>query len=319
MRWFLLMLLLWMKVSYGFMMPRFSIETTVLDESGAPVEGAVVRADYLGATGSDGSVERAWTDSEGNATVTGRSVFYVAITASKDGYYPSGTKVYAKEVINGKELYPDRNVTLVLKEKRNPIPLYAKRYSGEIPVAEEWIGFDLEVGDWVVPFGKGASADMLLRYEGASADFFNAQGKLEMKFALPGDGIADISSELDYSSQLRTPHEASVEGYSIKEKLWSYRIGKGVLSSEYSRDELKYYFLRVRSSVDGEGNILQSNYAKIYRDIAFDPRMKKHEKGVAWIGFTYYFNPTPNDRNLEFDTNRNLFGKLPHEEQVREP
>jgi hypothetical protein len=313
------MLLFWIEASYGFMMPRFSIEETVLDESGAPVEGATVRADYLGATASDGSVERAWTDSGGIATVTGRSVFYVALTASKDGFYQSGTRVYAKEVVNGKEAYPDRKIKVVLREKRNPIPLYAKRYSGEIPVAEEWIGFDLEVGGWVAPYGKGTSADILFRYEGTGTDFFNAQGKLEIKFPSPGDGIADISREVDYSSQLRIPHEASVDGYTLKEKRWSYRIGKGVLSTEYSRDESKFYFLRVRSSVDDEGNILQSNYAKIYRDIAFDPRMKKHERGVAWVVFTYYFNPTPNDHNLEFDTNRNLFGKLHHEKQIREP
>ena len=37
------------------------------------------------------------------------------------------------------------------------------------------------------------------------------------------------------------------------------------------------------------------------------------------IGFAYYLNPTPNDRNIEFDPKRNLFTNLKTEEQVTAP
>ena len=50
--------------------------------------------------------------------------------------------------------------------------------------------------------------------------------------------------------------------------------------------------------------------------VEFDPRGSK----TSYIRFTYYLNPTPNDRNLEFDPTRNLmtnFGK--GEESPREP
>ncbi len=38
-----------------------------------------------------------------------------------------------------------------------------------------------------------------------------------------------------------------------------------------------------------------------------------------WVKFTYYFNPVPNDRNLEFDPGQNLFKNLEFDEQVHVP
>ena len=57
-------------------------------------------------------------------------------------------------------------------------------------------------------------------------------------------------------------------------------------------------------------------YGKIDREI--------HMRGVARRGpadivFTYYLNPTPNDRNLEFDPKRNLMPGLKSTEQVTAP
>jgi hypothetical protein len=41
--------------------------------------------------------------------------------------------------------------------------------------------------------------------------------------------------------------------------------------------------------------------------------------GICTIIFTYYFDPTPNDRNLEWDTKKNLFSGLTSMETPREP
>jgi hypothetical protein len=35
--------------------------------------------------------------------------------------------------------------------------------------------------------------------------------------------------------------------------------------------------------------------------------------------FTYYLNPTPNDRNMEFDPKQNLFKDLKPMEEVKDP
>jgi hypothetical protein len=58
------------------------------------------------------------------------------------------------------------------------------------------------------------------------------------------------------------------------------------------------------------GEIISAHYAQI-------------QGGLRWglegvLKFQYHFNPTPNNRNLEFDTSRNLLSVLPGA-KVEEP
>jgi hypothetical protein len=62
-------------------------------------------------------------------------------------------------------------------------------------------------------------------------------------------------------------------------------------------------FLRTRVRRDGEGKIVSANYAKVIGDF------RVSTPGPGGFSLTYYFNPTPNDRNLEFDPDKNLFPK----------
>lgn len=310
MRWMLMFLVVFSTPSYGLFAPRVGVEVVVVDESSKPVEGAEVTGTFLGVT--DFSTDDARTDSKGTAAVAGNSFFPVGIVARKIGYYPSGAKINTKEVVDGKEHFSDRKVIIVLKEKRNPIPLYAKRYSGEIPVAKEWIGFDMEAGDWVAPYGKGGRSDIHFWFQGGIDSFDSGQGELRLRFS-EHDGAAEI---LDISAQneLKVPHLAYTEGYANEEKVWRAAIRKEV---EGRPNRNKFYFLRLRTVIDVQGEIEIANYGKLYGDVFFS--LRGRQGGVSRLQFQYYFNPTPNDRNLEFDTYRNLFRELPHDEQVREP
>ena len=51
--------------------------------------------------------------------------------------------------------------------------------------------------------------------------------------------------------------------------------------------------------LDKDGKIISANYTKVVGDFSF--------RGTGGVTFTYYFNPTANDRNLEFDPTKNLF------------
>ena len=77
------------------------------------------------------------------------------------------------------------------------------------------------------------------------------------------------------------------------------------------------YFLRTRSKVDLDGNVVQANYVKIAGDFNFDPRSEG--KGAAYLEMTYYLNPTLNDRNVEFDPRQNLLKNLKRLEKVGAP
>lgn len=309
MRCLVLFSLFWATSAFGFPAPRVEIEVKVRDEAGEPVKGATVEGAYHAAVAGEGSLERAHTDENGVATVVGHSVYPVDIYASKPGYYISETKVTAREVVDGKEHCRDRKITVVLKEKKNPIPLYARRYSGEIPVAGEWIGFDMEKADWVAPYGKGISPDLNFWFTGEFNNINSGHGELRLRLA-GSDGIAEIT-ELSPQSKLKVPHLAPRGGYAQKEKVWHAVLRRKV---EDRLDRNKLYCLRVRSSVNAKGEIEEANYAKLCGNVVFS--LRGMQGGVSRIQFQYYFNPSTNDRNLEFDS-RNLFEGLSHQEQVR--
>ncbi len=56
--------------------------------------------------------------------------------------------------------------------------------------------------------------------------------------------------------------------------------------------------------MDERGNIVSAHYGKIYGD---------------FMQFSYYLNPTPNDRNVEFDPKQNLLKNLKSDEGVSAP
>ena len=71
------------------------------------------------------------------------------------------------------------------------------------------------------------------------------------------------------------------------------------------RDERKCFCFRIRTKYDEKGNVVEGYYGKIYGDVV----MGWSYLGVSRVGFLYYFNPTPNDRNLEWDMKTNLCDK----------
>jgi hypothetical protein len=239
----------------------------------------------------------------------------VGLITKKEGYYPTAAKVDTTEVVDNQVEYKDRKVIMTLRDKRNPIPLYAKHYRGYIPVAKEWLGFDLKMADWVVPYGKGAVSDIYFLYVGEFRGFDDAQGELKVKLVGYGGGINKIYQFYPYS-ELKSPYVAPVSGYNETEIIWIGAIGRKV-DRELKPSSLNNYFLRLRAAISKDGVIETANYAKLYGDVEFSLRSLK--EGVSRIKFTYYFNAVSNDRNLEFDVDKNLFVNLKHDEKVYEP
>ncbi|MEM1082905.1 MAG: hypothetical protein AAGI48_02195 [Verrucomicrobiota bacterium] len=133
----------------------------------------------------------------------------------------------------------------------------------------------------------------------------NWSSQLELKF--PGDKEGIVLVDKDYLpySELKMPHLAYEDGYESS-RIWKKE--SGVPEEDLGE---RGYFLRTRVKLDESGEIISANYAKIIEEISIDPRGR--------IEFAYVFNPTANDRNLEFDPSRNLFTKLASEERVTSP
>src|SRR5690606_37036818 len=116
----------------------------------------------------------------------------------------------------------------------------------------------------------------------------------ELEISFPGEkeGLFEETRFLPYS-ELKLPHHAPVEGY-----VPAWRYTSNSYSPRTARDNVGF-FLRTRVKLDEKGSIVSANYAKVAGDFHLDAR--------GFVMFAYYFNPTPNDRNLEFDPKKNLF------------
>ena len=66
------------------------------------------------------------------------------------------------------------------------------------------------------------------------------------------------------------------------------------------------YCFRIRSRFDDKGRLIEAYYGKIYGDFNFDGY---YDVGLRSVEFLYYLNPTPLDRNLEWDMKNNLCPK----------
>lgn len=307
----------------------YEVKMHVVDETGAPVAGATAKIVYVSYNGE--KVHAGLSDSEGRYSARGQGNHSVILIASKPGHYPVSLRDLSKDT--------DHDVELVLPRILNPIPLFASyidsasRIPGEeitFPVHNQWVGFDLEVADWVAPYGKGKIADFQLRFTNEFKgweDYFardidthmmknrelserrNVEwtmekfkilygkwdGLVEMSFPGEGEGILESKRFIGYSP-MKLPHLAPEVGYSStwKRKVNSY---DGIILPEDTG-----FFLRTRVKKDQQGRIISANYAK------FIGRLNVIAK-TGKIEFLYYFNPAPNDRNLEFDPERNLFPK----------
>ncbi len=210
-------------------------------------------------------------------------------------------------------------VDILLKEVVNPIPMFAHSFVNsrprlQLPEFSKTVGFDLMISDWVSPYGKGEIVDLLFKLNTTDlgqrkidrGPMYDA--KFSVVFANDGDGIQEFFSHPREGSAFRSPRFAAESGYSNALVKSSY---EHEAESHHERREDQNYFFRVRTKKDNSGNIITALYGKIYGDIAYS------SKGV--LRFAYYLNPTPNDRNMEFDPSRNLFTNLPPLEEVRDP
>jgi len=222
----------------------------------------------------------------------------------KDYYGSSGCHYKFDKVVGGKWIPDNPTIPYVLKKKRNPIPLYAKNLTEGllVPVLGQRCGYDFKIGDWKAPHGKGEIADIYFVVQVSEEPNGDFDSLIEVTFPNEKDGLIFFEQNRFKGSELVSDYLAPMESYKPQKNLRRFSRG-GRITSEINKETGNYY-LRLRTRVDEKGNIKSANYAKLYGDFMY---------------FTYYFNPTPNDRNLEFDPERNLFTDLKPNERVSAP
>jgi len=300
--------------------PKAKLTIQVKDENNAPVDAATVRMAFTVKNTHQQDMMTGKTDVSGIFVGEGYSDGVLDADVRKDGYYISGSGTSFKAATNGNWIPWNSTVTTILRPIGKPVELYVKAVQADIPVLGKPCGYDLEAGDWVTPYGKGMKKDLIFvitQKEVKGQGDFNVQG--ELTFENPLDGLQQTSiPEIGKNSAFKWERQAPENGYQSKFPLqftWWKSLGqKPIRSFKFGNNKWDGYFFRVHT-VEQDGKIVSAHYGKIRDGIVIEPRGTP----TCTIIFTYYFNPTPNDRNLEWDTKKNLFSGLTNLETPREP
>jgi len=273
----------------------------VVDSAGNPVDHAKINA-YLTRSDShlNDDIVNQLTDIYGLAVAMGRSVSDMTYTLTKDGYYKTtGRHWFYRDgencVSNGRWQPWGYTNTVILKEHRNPVAMIAKTINIAFPFRDKAVGFDLDVGDWVSPYGEGDTSDVTFSYSShLTDDILVFSNRLGVSFQGEGNGFIRMSK--DSWSEYVFAYEAPLKGY-IQEMVLSVdRTRIKILKRNLFGPE-EYLIIRIRTVLDENGDIISARYGIVDGPIQYGD----DENGGGVVQFRYWLNPTSNDRNLEHD------------------
>jgi hypothetical protein len=284
--------------------PTAKITAKVLDENGSVLKGADVHISFeiakKGGWGTENFGVKGTSDSEGFFTGEAKASSRIGITVRKDGYYFS-RQLYeftSKSTLLNRWEPWNPTIEVVLKKKRNPVGMYMGGGIIQVPRFDEPVGYDLEKGDWVAPYGKGMTSDFVVTFHTVSRAYTDYECNFTLGFSNYGDGIQEYFFDDTDQSYFKWPFMAPESGYASQ----VYKEKSDNPKDNFRTNEKKNvrYIYRVRTKKDANGNIVKAMYGKISQEFEFGPN--------GTILFHYYFNPD-GTRNLEEDPKNNLFKK----------
>ncbi len=268
-----------------------TVVVRVVDELGRPVGG--VRSTLWSL--SDYDAKPGLTDTNGLFSSRLRNIYAeVGGSFEKEGYYQSVGPIWAWKK---KSDIPSGFFTIVLKRIINPVPMDFRKVEAYIPRLDEPIGFDLETGDWISPYGKGTISDInfTINKRFVSIDDFDVVGQIELCGEL--NGIQPFSTRnsdrSQITSKLTPPQTAPENGY-----------GRVAFATNYwhtdnkrfnSVNENRSWMFRTRTKKDEKGKVISANYGWIRGDFNIIPTLDHSGQ----ILFEYYYNPDPHSCSLE--------------------
>ena len=294
---------------------EFDVMFRVVDADGFPIANARCGGwMYMEHGQKHGNGYATYTDTNGCARVTGKCGEWFSVVVRKDGYYKTSFDVrYPLEyvdtpILDGKWQPYGEIRTVVLKKIRNPIRLRDPnaRYSFKYPESGKWTGFDLECCDWVPPLGGGKCADIMIRYirKPRPDGYFKS---LDISFTNNPCAGAYVMDRESYS-EMDSVYEANTNGEYVGSLRYEFeRTAKG----NHVISELgfgQYIVFRIRTKTDEEGNLISAHYGRIMGALQY------LEKAGMIFGPVFY-NPTPNDTNLE-DAETARKSRLGYKQQI---
>lgn len=216
------------------------------------------------------------------------------VYVSADGYYPE--KLLSQsfspdyDIRQRKYHFPtkEKTIKVTLMEVRAPIEMRKSDAADfwKIPGKTGHYEFDLEECDWVYPLGKGKTSDIAI----CCNILTNGPNYcLSGTFEFVNGGAYPLPKRK--SSSMLSDYSASTNEVYVKCFPFTYwNKSDGDYSYSPPLGEKDYLVFRVREKRDAQGRLISANYGKIYGPI--------RTSGVFQVGQSF-FNPTPNDTNLE--------------------
>ena len=274
--------------------PLSKMAVRIVDETGSPVNNAYVDA----WTYWKSVTLRGFSDTNGIFRYEDRVYREIGYTVKKEGHYDSlGTAWWPKTLYE----VPSTNFTIVLKRIIEPQQLVYRQLWMPLPRVDEAVPFDMEVGDWVFPDGKGKIADIWVSGTNmwVSSSEFDYHASLTVSNKL--DGFISLhvpkKSYNEVLSKLRPPQRAPEDGYADR---LNFHRGKhkeptgtrwiGAYNNEW------IYVFRTRSETNEVGEIISANVGWMESG---GTNVDCEKNGRLGIGIEYYYNPDPHSRSLE--------------------
>lgn len=284
--------------AFGYSEAKISLK--IIGEDGSPVPKAKVGVTYQLPKGTKQDVNfvtiEGYSDAGGFFSAANENMFRdVSFGAEKEGYYSSSGIYEFKNSVNGRWQPWNPVLTLVLRKKIKPVPIYHREADIELPVIGKAVGFDLIEYDWVPPYGKGKHADFIFKLEKKFRSRDEFDSTLMVSFSEKHDGIQVVKENRRFGSSFKLPRFAPKSGYQNELTHLKRRSPGKPIEDDYADDN--NYIFRIRSEKK-DGKLWKAMYGKVLGEIRFDPMMSK----TAYILFEYYLNPDYT-RNLEPDEN----------------
>jgi hypothetical protein len=306
------------------------LQVKVTDGDGVPVEGAEVRVRYpVGLLPNPGGgfptdaheITTATTNVGGEATLQYQTVSSPEglLWVKKDRHYMTTWSEFEWERVGGDFRNCRASVDLVLRPIRKPVAMFAYSNLGDmaksvrIPEIGRKYGFDLKVAEALPPLGNGKYADFIFWIEGSYDILGEHDLALHVEFQNSQDGVVEFVTQQRKGkrepemngSLLLSEHLAPENGY--QSHLTRTTLRKNIEQQAVrNEDHRRNFYFRTLTEVDSSGRILSTHYGKIYGDFHFNAANPEWGYLATFALITTYFNPTPNDRNVEFDPKRNL-------------
>lgn len=280
---------------------KANIELHVIDDDGKPVPDANVEV-FMGMNlRNKGRWITGTTNTNGVFLVKGKTTgdeieYYI----KKDGYYRTFVQFTFAEmgkesnVVNGKwQPYGEKETIKLRKIKKPYIDWVGGKWVNTNKL-NEWVGFDIQKGDFVKPHGKGEISDFEIMFEWDGILSGKKYNGMLIKIRFKDLFSGYYKEKIIHESDFKTPFNANIDNKYNKEAIFETKL---LDNGKYYRnhfDKNYCWVIRSRCVVDDNGNLLCANYSVINM-FTFSP----DKNNVVNIIINGYFNSTPNDTNLE--------------------